>query len=400
MLQSRRVSTSPPLSVAVQGLRPSVFARLAPRLAARAAAGAPVIPLQIGDTHRAPVAEALAAATATAAEIGRYGSTSGLTALRAALARHRRAAGLRAAASGDHVLVGTGCTHALFCAVRAVVDPGDEVLVASPFWPLVPGVLRSAGATVVQVPISQALARDGFDLDATLEAHRSARTRAIYFISPNNPDGVVWPRPALEVLAEFARRHDLWVLADEVYADYVYDGVHHHIADLPGMAGRTISTYSLSKSHGLAGARVGYAVATPAVVAAANRIANHTVYHGPEAMQRVALAAVTHGDDWIDAARASYREARDGAASRLANAGLPFRAAEGGSFLFVDLAEPLAGRPLDGLLERTIDAGVMVAPGAAMGEGYERHVRICFTGVPAPTVADGVARFVATVAAF
>jgi len=392
--------SSPSLSRAAQGIRQSVFARLAPHIAARREAGEILIPLQIGDTCRLPVPEAFAAATATEDEISLYGAIAGMPALLGALADHRRGAGLAAARSADHVHVGSGCTHALFCAVGAVIDPGDEVLVASPYWPLVPGLLRAAGAAPVEVPLSQAMLRGELDLAAALEAHRTERTRAVYFISPNNPDGAVWSEASLEALADYARRHDLWVIADEVYADYVYEGAHRHVADLPGMEARTISTFSLSKSHGIAGARVGYAVASPEVIAACRRISNHNLYNVPESMQRVALAVVRHGDGWIDEARIAYRRARDACLDALDEAKIRHSGAQGGSFVFADLAPQLASRPMQGLLEAAIAEGVLVAPGAAMGEGYERHVRICFTGVPEDEVVDGVKRLARAVASF
>ncbi len=392
--------SQPSLSRAAQGIRQSVFARLAPHIAARRSAGEVLIPLQIGDTCRLPVAEAFAAATVTEDDISLYGAITGMPALLGALADHRRAAGLAAARSADHVHVGCGCTHALFCAVRAVLDPGDEVLVASPYWPLIPGLLRAAGAVPVEVPLTQAMVQGEVDVMAALEAHRTERTRAVYFISPNNPDGAVWSAGSLATLADFATRHDLWVIADEVYADYVYDGVHHHVADLPGMEARTISTFSLSKSHGVAGARVGYAVASPEVVAACRRISNHTLYNVPESMQRVALAAVQHGDGWIEEARVAYRSARDACLAALDAAGIRHSGAQGGSFVFADLSPQLAGRPLQGLLEAAIAQGVLVAPGGAMGEGYERHVRICFTGVPEEEVVDGVKRLARATASF
>lgn len=394
-------SMSPPsLSRAAKSIRQSVFARLAPHIAARRAAGEILIPLQIGDTYRLPVAEAFAAATATEDDISLYGAITGMPALLGVLADHRRTAGLAAARSADHVHVGCGCTHALFCAARAVLDPGDEVLVASPYWPLVPGLLRAAGAVPVEVPLSQAMVRGEVDLEASLNAHRTERTRAVYFISPNNPDGAVWSAESLATLADYAQRHDFWVIADEVYADYVYEGAHHHIADLPGMEERTISAFSLSKSHGVAGARVGYVVASPQVVAACRRISNHTLYNVPESMQRVALAAVQHGEDWIAEARVAYRSARDACIAALDEANIRHTGAHGGSFIFADLSPQLAGRSLQGLLEASIAEGVLVAPGGAMGEGYERHVRICFTGVPEAEVVDGVKRLARAAASF
>ncbi|MEL6211423.1 MAG: aminotransferase class I/II-fold pyridoxal phosphate-dependent enzyme [Pseudomonadota bacterium] len=142
------------------------------------------------------------------------------------------------------------------------------------------------------------------------------------------------------------------------------------------------------------------ALVAPEVVAACRRLSNHNVYNLPEAMQRVALAAVRHGDVWIEASREAYRAARDACVAALDEAGIPHSGAAGGSFVFADLRETLGERPLEGLLEASIAEGVLVAPGGAMGDGYEGHVRICFTGVPEAEVVDGVKRLARAAASF
>ena len=373
-------------------VRQSVFAALQGRIDAHRHKGGTLIPLQIGDTHLAPPGPALAVRP-DPKDLNVYGAVGGLPELRDAIATFRRARGLSTAASAAHVHVGCGCTHALFCAVRAVVDPGDDVLVMTPIWPLFPGVLATAGAGMVEVPLTQALYRDAsLDVRARLEAARTDRTRAVYLITPNNPDGQVYDAPVLEAIAAFAKAHDLWVFADEVYADFVYEGEHRSIANLPGMAARTITSFSLSKSHALAGSRIGYVVAPPHVIDAVRRISNHTVYNVPVAMQRVALAAVEGGDEWLLSAADAYRQARSETAAALAAIDLPFDLPRGGSFFFLDLSARLRGRPLTTLLEQAIDEGVLLAPGDAFGEGYPSHVRLCFTGAPLPEVLEGVAR--------
>lgn len=383
---------APPLSKAATHVRQSVFAALQGRIDAHRRKGGHLIPLQIGDTHLAPPGPALAART-DPRDLNVYGQVGGMPELREAIATFRRTRGLATAVAASNVHVGCGCTHALFCAVRAVVDPGDDVLVMTPIWPLFPGVLATAGAGMVEVPLTQDLYRDAaLDLRARLEAARTERTRALYFITPNNPDGQVYDPRALEAIAAFAVDHDLWVFADEVYADFVYEGQHRSIANLPGMAGRTITSFSLSKSHALAGSRIGYVVAPEPVIDAVRRISNHTVYNVPVAMQRVALAAIEGGDDWLLAAADAYRQARAETAGALVAIGLPHDLPRGGSFFFLDLAEQLRGRSLTTLLEQAIDEGVLLAPGDAFGEGYPTHVRLCFTGAPLPEVLDGVVR--------
>ncbi len=388
-----------PLSRSALAIRAGVFADLSSRIEAHARRGGDLIELHIGDTHRRPPDSAtFAQADAPAFDpaIYRYGAVTGLDALKEAFAARLAACG-HGPATIDHparqVLVGCGATHALFCAVRAIVDPGDEVLVAAPYWPLAVGVLRAAGAVPVEVPLSARLYADPTLDAADVFAERlTPRTRAIYFITPNNPDGKVLSEVDLARVARLALRRDLWVIADEVYADYVYDGAHASIARQEGMAERTISIYSLSKSHALAGVRVGFAVAPQSVVELARRVATHTVFNVPVAAQRVALAALSAPAAWIDDGRREYREARDATLRALEGSGVRVFAPEGGSYAFIDFEPVLGGRPLRDLLERGIDRGVLLAPGEAFGSAFSSWARLCFTSVPSGRVVEGVAR--------
>jgi aspartate/methionine/tyrosine aminotransferase len=122
-------------------------------------------------------------------------------------------------------------------------------------------------------------------------------------------------------------------------------------------------------------------------------MSNHTVYNVPVPMQRVALGAIREGAGWLASARAEYRATRDATARALDDLGLSFTLPRGGSFFFLDLAAVLGERPLQPLLERAIDAGVLLAPGEAFGRPYARYVRLCFTGVPRDEVLEGVRRF-------
>ncbi len=388
----------PRLSASALAVRSSVFAELAPRIEARARSGADLVELHIGDTHLPPPEGARFSASDGGAfdpAIYRYGSTSGVDALRAAFAARLAARGHGPVDvdPGKHVLVACGATHAAFCVLRSVLDAGDEVVVGSPYWPLTVGVVRAAGGVPVEVPLSTRLYEDpSLDAGALVEAAVTPRTRAIYLITPNNPDGKVLAPADLARIARVAVARDLWVLADEVYADYVYDGSHASIARIEGMAERTLSVYSLSKSHALAGARVGFAVAPERVIAVARRIATHTVFNVPVASQRVAMAAVTSPDAWLEDARRAYRQARDTAIEGLRGSGVRITSPEGGSYLFVDFAPVLEGRPLRDLLERAVDRGVLVAPGDGFGEGFASWARICFTSVPEDRLVEGIAR--------
>ena len=395
-----------PLSRTAQVIRASVFAELAPHIEARARRGEDLIELHLGDSHRAPPDGArfsrLEGAPHDAPDPGlyRYGAIAGLDALREAFAQRLAALGFGPPTvdPAADVLVTCGATHALFCATRAILDPGDEVLVAAPYWPLAVGVIRAAGGVPVEVLVTTHLYADpSADASALFEAAVTPRTRALYFITPNNPDGKVFSRATLEGMARLAVARGLWVFADEVYADYIYEGTHTSIARLEGMAARTLSIHSLSKSHALAGARVGFVVGPSRAIAVARRIATHTVFNVPVAAQHVALAALRDPDGWVDASRRDFRQARDATLIALDGAGVRALAPDGGSYVFIDFEPVLRGRPLVELLGAAIERGVLLAPGPGFGEAFSSWARLCFTAVPRERVLDGIARLRAAI---
>jgi arginine:pyruvate transaminase len=231
-----------------------------------------------------------------------------------------------------------------------------------------------------------------------MEDALTERTAALYVTTPNNPDGKVLSRRHLEQLAAFARAHDLWVLSDEVYEDLAFDAPHVSIAALDGMAERTVTVFSLSKSYALAGYRLGYAVAAEEPMRALRKIANHTVYNVPDVLQRAALAVVEDAASqaWLAGARATYRAARDLASSRVS---APHFLPDGATYLFVDLSRWTDAGAIWPLVEKLLDAGVSISPGEQFGRGFERHARLCFTAVQPDRLAEGLDRFARVLAA-
>jgi aspartate/methionine/tyrosine aminotransferase len=382
---------APSLSQSAQALRESIFSRLQGRLAKHGADG---VPLHLGDTYLAPPMAAREALEASAAD-WRYGAPAGEAPLLTALAAKLRSGNGLDWATEANLQVTVGATAALAAAMRAIVDPGDEVICPTPHWPLIRGIVTNAGGVVVEVPLSQALyADDRADAAAILEPHIGPRTAALYVTTPNNPDGKQLARTQLESIAELARRHDLWVLADEVYEDVAFAEPHVSIASLPQMAERTLTVFSLSKSYAIAGHRLGYVVGAAAPMHALRKVANHTVYNVPSLLQRAALALVssTSSHAWLDETRALYRAAR-AEASRLVPA--PHFVPDGATYLFADFSR-WALAPADGglwpLVERLLDAGVSIAPGEQFGRAFARHARICYTAVPPERLRIGLAR--------
>jgi aspartate/methionine/tyrosine aminotransferase len=374
-------------------LQPSILLLMQEKIAA---APKPLLPLHIGDTYVPPPegAQLKDIAVHECSALYRYAHPSGLVELRQAVASRLARKGF--AAHPDNVLITAGATHALSLAARGTLDPGEEVLVLTPHWPLIVGILRSVGAQPVEVPVHDTLYTPYPDdesatqaLLALLRPLISPRTTGIYFSTPNNPDGKIMRPAHLEAVARVAREHDLWVFSDEVYDELVFDGreLPPSIATLPGMLDRTLVVHSFSKSHGLAGFRLGYVVCPPHLTRALVRLTNYSVYNIPVALQRAALAALSVDPSWSEARVTQYQAARDLLVERLK---ARFPVPEGGAYVFCDVREWLGGDPIWALLDRALRRGVSMAPGEGFGGPYEGYVRICFTAVALPDLARAV----------
>ena len=358
----------------------AVYSPLGDRIAQRVG---PIYPLHVGDTWRDPFAGGRMQDLAQSAHpgINRYTATNGMAPLvDAIVAKLRARNGI--ACERDQVLVTGGATAGLANAVGALAGAGDEVLILAPFWPLIRGIVQSVGATPVEVPFFDRV-DDASAALAAVEARRSERTVALYVSTPSNPTGRVLPASWLAAFAEWARRHDLWLIADEVYEDLVYRGEHASLA--PFAPERTITAFSFSKSYGMAGYRVGYLVGPRDLVAGAHKLHTHSTNSAATPSQLAALAALRDGDAWLAETREHYRRAGEDAARVL---GLP--APAGSTFLFLDVRDRLDARGLTGFLEDVFEDGVLLSPGASSGTDYAGFARLCYTAAPPETVATAV----------
>ena len=367
----------------VDAIRPSVFARLV-RMMDRI--GAPKYPLHIGDTCLDPPAacrmEALAADPPTRPYD--YSHPFGTPALRDALAdKVRRHNGLDWAGP-DHVQITNGATHALFVTCQALFGPGDEVIIPSPHWPLISGIVAASGATPVLAPFWPELAEDSADnCVQLLTPYLSDRTAGLYVNTPNNPTGRCLSAAALQRLVDLAVERNLWLLSDEAYEHYAFGAVPHvSTASLPGAAERTVTAWTLSKSYALAGYRAGYLCGPDELVAHIRRLCNHSVYSVGSFVQEAAVRAFEHGDDWLLTAKAAYADGAALVAGRLKGR---FRPAEGAGYVWLQIDR-------DGweFLEDCLQAGVSLAPGAGFGDGFDRAMRLCYVACDLDALAAGV----------
>jgi len=372
----------PRIAPAIDAIPGAIFSPLAHRIAQLTG---PIFPLHVGDTWMEPCEGARMQDLCVDVHPGmhRYTDTQGLAPLVDAIVEKVRARN-GIAAERSSVLVTAGATGALSSALGMLAEPGEEVLILAPFWPLIRGIVQSVRARPVEVPFFDRI-DSAAEAVAAVRAHLTPRTVALYISSPSNPSARVMPAEWIEALAELSRREDLWLLSDEVYEDYVYRG--EHVSPARFAPERTLSVFSFSKAYGMAGNRVGYLVGPPDAVAAARKVATHSFYHPPTAGQIAALRALEGGAGWIASASQAYRRVGDDAARRLG-----LEAPGGGTFLFLDVKPHLDERGLWGFLEDCLGDGILLAPGASCGEAYSTWVRLCFSAAPPAEIAEAVRR--------
>lgn len=348
----------------------------------------PVHALHVGDTWLDPLPAARAEAQRTEdhPRLHNYAPVQGEPALLDAITASLSARGH--AVDRESLQVMSGATGGLSVVASALFDPDDEVIVLAPYWPLIRGIVASRGALPVEVPFYDRAEQPGFDAEAVLEAAVTPRTVALYLNTPNNPTGRVLNEAALDAIAAVAQRHQLWLLTDEAYEALAYVETPPPLWMRPALVDRVIANHTFSKTYGLAGARVGFTHGPQDVMRAIRGTQTFLTYCAPRPMQLGAARALTEGDEWLDRARALYRDAGTRAAAAL---GLP--PPQGGTFLFIDAAPFFRdGETVTDFLERALDAGVLLTPGGASGSAYQSFVRLCFTTVPPAELDDAVRR--------
>jgi len=320
-----------------------------------------------------------------------YERMIGLPALAEAVAAHqRRFYGLDYDPERE-VTVYAGCTEAIFVALQALLEPGDEVVLFEPFYDAYRPGLAMAGASPRVVP----LRAPEFALDpAALEAAVSPRTRAIFLNSPNNPSGKVFSPAELDVIARLCRKHDLLAVTDEVYEHIVFEPTHAPLASRPGMRERTVTLSSTGKTFSLTGWKIGWSCAPPEITEALRMVHQFVTFCIATPFQHAMAAALGTSDDYYDRLRADYRARRDRLCEGLEEAGFGVRKPEGTYFALADI-RPLGGDD-DVAFCRALPArvGVAAIPVSAFydGPGAPRHlVRFAFCKKDA-TLEEGLRR--------
>jgi aspartate/methionine/tyrosine aminotransferase len=277
----------------------------------------------------------------------------------------------------DRVFVTVGGKGVMLYAILGLIDPGDEAIVPDPGYPIYESLVRFVGGTPVPIPIRM---ENDFRLDIDeLATLITPKTRMIVINSPANPTGGVLTRGDLERIAELAQRHDLVVLADEIYGRILYDGEEHvSIASLPGMAERTIVLDGFSKTFAMTGWRLGYAIVPEWLVQTYGQLVINTISCAPTFAQVGAVEALRGPQDDVDAMVVEFRARRDLIVDGLnAIPGIRSLRPTGAFYAFPDIS----GTGLSGaeLAERLLhEAGVCVLAGTAFGGVGTGHIRISY----------------------
>lgn len=344
------------------------------RASQRQRQGEDIIILAIGEPDfktPAPITEA-AIASLHAGDT-HYSDIAGDPELRALIA-HEHTQQTQQPISADQVVVVAGAQCGLYCAAQCVLDVGDEVIIPEPMYVTYEAVMGAAGAKIVSVP---ARAENRFHVvPAEIQAAITRKTKAVMINFPNNPTGAVLTQAEMEAIAQICIENDLWLLSDEVYAPLTFDAPHVSPCAFPGMAERTITINSLSKSYAMTGWRMGWVIGPPALAEHVGRLALCMLYGSPQFIQNAAKAALQNPLPEQKIMKEAYERRRDLVHQRLSQTPLlDCHLPEGGMFVMVDVRQTgLGGYDYAEMLLEQFNVAVL--PTDAFGPSGEGHIRV------------------------
>jgi aspartate/methionine/tyrosine aminotransferase len=337
------------------------------------AQGRSIIHLELGepDFHpAAPVVDAVRTAVVDGRD--RYVATRGIPALREGIADYLNRTRKLKVSAGE-ILVAPGCKMALSLAMMALIERGDEVLCPDPSFPIYPSFTRGLSATPVAYALRE---KNRFQpVIAEIASKITPKTRILIFNSPNNPTGTVFDENTLHGIAELANKHDLWVIADEVYARILFSGDYRSIWDFPGMAERTVIIDGFSKTFAMTGWRLGYAVAKKSVIDALDMLVLNTFTCVAEFTQVAAIEALRDSTNAVPAMVEEYRQRRDVFADGLRKIpGFRCQPPDGAFYAWVNIED--TGKTAEEIQRILLEeAGVAGIAGAAFGLEGQNYLR-------------------------
>lgn len=317
-----------------------------------------------------------------------YTSNSGTVELRHALAKHLEKLYKVSYDPMTEMVITVGVSEALYLALTAMLDPGDEVIIPTPCFVSYQAEVFLAGGVPIEIPSHM---EDDFQPDVeAIEAAITSRTKVIFIGYPNNPTGAVASKERLTEIAKIAEKHDLIVISDEIYDQLVYGVEHVCFADLPGMKERTILLGGFSKNYAMTGWRVGYACAPEAILAGMLRIHQYTIMSAPTMSQAAALKALEDGQEHVEIMRTEYDRRRRLIVDGFNRIGLKTFEPRGAFYAF----PKISNTGLDGDTFATrllLEHEVAMVPGEAFGPGGEGFMR-CSYATSYEDIAEAIER--------
>ncbi|MBS1991720.1 MAG: aminotransferase class I/II-fold pyridoxal phosphate-dependent enzyme [Cyanobacteria bacterium SZAS LIN-3] len=304
-----------------------------------------------------------------------YTSNHGLLELRREIVKHIKKHYGVSYKADDEVLVTVGVSEGLDLAMRTLLDPGDEVLVPEPCYVSYKPCITLAGGRPIGV---ETTAAENFRITpAALEKHLTPRTKAILLGYPSNPTGATMPGPQMQEIVDFAVKHGLYLISDEIYDRLTYDGVHTCVSSLKGARERTILLNGFSKAYAMTGWRIGYVCAPREIVSIMTRIHSYTMLCAPTLGQKAALEALKTGEPEVVDMVAQYGQRRRLIVDGLNKIGLKCHMPEGAFYAFPSIAS--TGLTSEEFAEKLLyQERVAVVPGTAFGAGGQGHIRCSY----------------------
>ena len=317
-----------------------------------------------------------AAAQAASEGWTKYTPTSGFPELRKAIAANlKKRHGLDYDPETE-IIVTVGVSQAMDLGFRALLDPGDEVITPDPHYICYPPNITLSEGVTVRVPTSPS---DNYALEPDeMEKKITPRTKVLLFGNPANPTGALMEKKTLEGVAKIAAKHDLVVIADEIYSTFVYGATFTSFPTLPGMKERTLLLDGFSKRYGMPGWRLGYASGPADIIQAMLDMAQHTMLCPPNSTQWAALAALNMDDDAdFEKIRQHYDKRRTLLYTELNRMGLKTAEPKGAFYIFPNVS--VTGLSSEAFCEKLLlEEKVMVLPGDSFGQQGKNHIRICY----------------------
>lgn len=319
-----------------------------------------------------------AAIEAISSNFTKYTNAGGTPELRAAICdRHKQDFGTNYTSA--ECMVTVGGKHAIFNLIQALVDPGDEVIIPAPYWVTYKDVVNYAGGHCVFVDTDEA---NGFEVTAEMiERHLSPRTKLVIINSPNNPSGSVLENSEFKKIFELTSKRDVYLMTDECYCQFVYEGKPFSIASLPGAKEKVVVAGSLSKTYAMTGWRIGFALAPQEIIGAMMKLQSHSTSNPTSIAQKAAIEAMRGPQDSVTGMLAEYRKRRDFVVARLQKIpGVKITMPKGAFYAYPNISVAFgSGRvksAMDFASELLAKSHVAVVPGEAFGT--DEHIRISY----------------------